>query len=331
MNVNNSSICETKPARYICSNVIEPKIILYSANTAPKFLVHNCFIWTGYRAFLPYRLCLKSVFIWSNETINIWTHLLGWIFFFSLMLYDNLVVLPEFKKHVTIMEFVIGNVSLLCFQICMAMSVGFHVFGCHSEKICQHWLGWDLTGISAAILGCYLPGIYYAFYCFPIWRDIYLAIVLLILVVTLVLPIFLRDYLSLRCAPLRITLYITTMLYGFIPAIHWVILSGGASSDWVQVFIPKLLVTYSIAGLAFAFYISDFPERCLPGRFDYFGHAHQWWHVLVVAALYYWHNAGLTFMKRRLVESCFLDNETLSLLNHTAFTGPSFDTVFQDV
>ena len=53
------------------------------------------------------------------------------------MLYDNLVVLPEFKKHVTIMEFVIGNVSLLCFQICMAMSVGFHVFGCHSEKICQ--------------------------------------------------------------------------------------------------------------------------------------------------------------------------------------------------
>ena len=105
----------------------------------------------------------------------------------------------------------------------------------------------------------------------------------------------------------------------------------GASSDWVQVFIPKLLVTYSIAGLAFAFYISDFPERCLPGRFDYFGHAHQWWHVLVVAALYYWHNAGLTFMKRRLVESCFLDNETLSLLNNTAFTGPSFDTVFQDV
>ena len=31
----------------------------------------------GYRAFLPYRLCLKSVFIWSNETINIWTHLIG--------------------------------------------------------------------------------------------------------------------------------------------------------------------------------------------------------------------------------------------------------------
>ena len=70
-------------------------------------------------------------------------------------------------------------------------------------------------------------------------------------------------------------------------------------------FFPKLLVTYGIAGSAFAFYISDFPERCFPGRFDFVGHAHQWWHVLVVAALYYWHQAGLSFMKRRLVESCF--------------------------
>ena len=62
----------------------------------------------------------------------------------------------------------------------------------------KHWLGWDLTGISAAILGCYLPGIYYAFYCFPVWRDIYLAIVLIILVITLVLPALLRDYLVKR-------------------------------------------------------------------------------------------------------------------------------------
>ena len=106
--------------------------------------------------------------------------------------------------------------------------------------------------------------------------------------------------------------------------------SGGLSSDWVQVFFPKLVVTYLIAGLAFAFYISDFPERCFPGRFDYFGHAHQWWHVLVVAALYYWHDAGLSFMKRRLVESCFndVDNGTYSSLNNTsAFDQrPFFDT-----
>ena len=106
--------------------------------------------------------------------------------------------------------------------------------------------------------------------------------------------------------------------------------SGGTTSGWVQVFFPKLIVTYSIAGFAFAFYISDFPERCFPGRFDYIGHAHQWWHVLVVAALYYWHEAGLSFMKRRLVESCFYENGTYSALNHTVHDGPPFINVFQD-
>ena len=81
--------------------------------------------------------------------------------------------------------------------------------------------------------------------------------------------------------------------------------TGGSSSPWVLVFFPKLIVTYLLAGSAFLFYISDFPERFFPGRFDYVGHAHQWWHVLIVGALYYWHQAGITFMKKRLAESCY--------------------------
>lgn len=40
------------------------------------------------------------------------------------------------------------------------------------------------------------------------------------------------------------------------------------------------------------------------GWVDYIGSSHQWWHVLVVAALYYWHNTGLMYVEFRLNNGC---------------------------
>lgn len=48
----------------------------------------------------------------------------------------------------------------------MLCSVGYHLFACHrSEKTSRRWLSLDYAGISVGILGCYVPGIFYAFYC----------------------------------------------------------------------------------------------------------------------------------------------------------------------
>ena len=45
---------------------------------------------TGYRACLGYDGCIRSIFKLHNETVNIWTHLLGFLFFFGLMVKDLL-------------------------------------------------------------------------------------------------------------------------------------------------------------------------------------------------------------------------------------------------
>lgn len=61
-----------------------------------------------------------------------------------------------------------GSVLLCVFssQVCMLCSVGYHLFACHrSEKTSRRWLSLDYAGISVGILGCYVPGIFYAFYC----------------------------------------------------------------------------------------------------------------------------------------------------------------------
>ena len=44
------------------------------------------------------------------------------------------------------------------------------MFNCHSEKIYHIWLALDLAGISLALCGCYVPSVYYAFYCQPVCK-----------------------------------------------------------------------------------------------------------------------------------------------------------------
>ena len=61
---------------------------------------------------------------------------------------------------------------ILTFQFCLLCSAGYHTFGCHSEHFYEKWLAIDLTGISIGVLGCYLPGVYYAFYCMQVSRFI---------------------------------------------------------------------------------------------------------------------------------------------------------------
>ncbi len=46
------------------------------------------------------------------------------------------------------------------------------------------------------------------------------------------------------------------------------------------------------------------PERFMPGLLDIFGHSHQWWHVLIVFGLMFWHHGGVVLATYRLNEGC---------------------------
>uniref|UniRef100_A0A8I3NXH7 Progestin and adipoQ receptor family member 3 n=1 Tax=Canis lupus familiaris TaxID=9615 RepID=A0A8I3NXH7_CANLF len=145
--------------------VLVPRgIRLYTYEQIPVSLKDNPYITDGYRAYLPSRLCIKSLFILSNETVNIWSHLLGFFLFFTLGIYDMTSVLPSASASRE--DFVICSICLFCFQVCMLCSVGYHLFSCHrSEKTCRRWMALDYAGISIGILGCYVSGVFYAFYC----------------------------------------------------------------------------------------------------------------------------------------------------------------------
>ncbi|XP_059682792.1 progestin and adipoQ receptor family member 3 isoform X2 [Gavia stellata] len=262
--------------------VLVPRgIRLYTYEQIPVFLKDNPYITDGYRAYLPSRLCLKSLFILSNETVNIWSHLLGFLLFFALGIYDLTAVLPA--AGASREDFVICSVCLFCFQVCMLCSVGYHLFCCHrSEKTSRRWMALDYAGISIGILGCYVSGVFYAFYC----NNIH------------------PSYLTQQWHRLRSIIFCSVSGYGIIPTIHWVWLNGGIGASIVQEFAPRVVVMYFIAAVAFLFYISKVPERYFPGQLNYLGSSHQVWHILAVVMLYWWHQSTVYIMQYRHSKPC---------------------------
>ena len=61
---------------------------LLKYDECPEYLKSNPYIRTGYRSTQSWHQCLRSVLSLHNETLNIWTHLLGFFFFLSLLLWD---------------------------------------------------------------------------------------------------------------------------------------------------------------------------------------------------------------------------------------------------
>ncbi|XP_048388326.1 progestin and adipoQ receptor family member 3a isoform X3 [Stegostoma tigrinum] len=254
--------------------VLVPRgIRLYTYEQLPSFLKDNPYITDGYRAYLPSKLCLKSLFILSNETVNIWSHLLGFFLFFSLGIYDMTTVLPAASASRD--DYVIYTICLFCFQVCMLCSVGYHLFCCHrSEKANRRWMALDYAGIAIGILGCYVPAVFYAFYCNEQWYS------------------------------LRALIFCCVSAYGFIPTIHWIWQNGGMNTPIVQAFVPRVFVMYLMGAIAIFFYITKIPERYFPGQLNYLGSSHQCWHVLVVLMFYWWHQTGVYIMQYRHNQPC---------------------------
>ncbi|XP_006813570.2 progestin and adipoQ receptor family member 3-like [Saccoglossus kowalevskii] len=192
----------------------------------------------------------------------------------------------------------------------MLCSTGYHIFCCHSENVAKWWLSMDLVGISMGLLGCYVPAIYYAFFCNEFWRCIYLVIVSCLMVVTLAVQLHPR-YLSSNWSIRRLILLCGVVGFGVLPVIHWIHLQGGYRTPIVMEFLPKVTVMYILGILALLFYATKFPERCCPGKVDYIGSSHQWWHITIIIAFFWWHQCGLLLMQFRYDNPC---SETLSVI-----------------
>ncbi|XP_015438154.1 PREDICTED: progestin and adipoQ receptor family member 3, partial [Dufourea novaeangliae] len=229
---------------------------LLSYKEAPEHLQHNPYILNGYRGYLTTKLCLESIFWWTNETVNIWSHIFGWMLFFGLTLYDLCLL----NIHAPMGDKVIVALLLICFQACMILSSVYHTFSCRSERDYWCFLSFDLFGIALSLLSIYMSGVYYAFWCHKELQRFYLITVLAIFIFAMILQI---PKLNVN-GNVKLVVFVAWAAYGVLPTLHWSIAMGGMDNPIVRMLLPRVLGMYVISGGAFAIYLTKIPERFFP-------------------------------------------------------------------
>lgn len=98
----------------------------------PQWMQDNDFLHFGHRPQLPsFKACLMSIFRLHTETGNIWTHLIGCIFFLGLSLYLYL-----FSPYTLNFEDkIVFGIYFLAVTVCLFFSTVFHTFSCHSHEV----------------------------------------------------------------------------------------------------------------------------------------------------------------------------------------------------
>ncbi|XP_053646142.2 progestin and adipoQ receptor family member 3 isoform X1 [Cherax quadricarinatus] len=309
---------------------------------APAFLRFNPFIKKGYRSNLSTAQCFNSILSWNNETLNVWSHLFGFAVFLGLFVYDTTIVFYKYKG--TENDAIVASFVLLSFMTCMLLSSLYHTLNCRSEDSLKKWLSYDIFGISTSFLAIFLSGIYYGFWCpeYLFHRYLYMSMVCILFAGAMTF-ILTPKLMGQEWEWARVTLFTGWAISGLLPTIHWTYLHGGIESSIVQIFLPRIFIMYGISGAAVIVYVWKVPERyfpaaishrgrvtpqkrnkvffslhllilimattqrlttVLPSRFDFIGASHQLWHLIIIAALVYWHQTGLEYARFRLTYGC---------------------------
>ena len=124
------------------------------------------FIQYGYRANVGYLDSTKSICKIHNETGNIWSHLLGFIFLsyrlwqFSTGKFDDVF-------YSSTETTVITSAAMISGMICLYLSTQYHTFCDIGPKEYHFFLQYDFLGIIIMIFGYAFAGIWLAFTWHP--------------------------------------------------------------------------------------------------------------------------------------------------------------------
>lgn len=275
-------------------------IQLYNFPDVPEVQQFNPYVLSGYRAYLLFPDCIRSVMMWSNELLNVWSHVFSFFIFTYLLMYDQLCILPDY--NCAMVDHIILFIFYFCCQICMLCSSYYHTFLCHQERtVVEAALSIDLVGITTGILGCYIAGLYYSLYCYKQLRAFYMIFCPFVIFFTTGVMMSNPDYRSDSGRPLRIVHNTMIILMGICPFVNLTFIAPTSEIGYV---IPGIVNFYLILAVALFFFVSKFPERCFPGRFDFIGQSHTIWHVIITLALLYFRRFILNLFEYRSNSQC---------------------------
>ncbi|EFY91687.1 hypothetical protein J3458_004915 [Metarhizium acridum] len=248
----------------------------------PPWRRDNAFIHSGYRQIrASYAHSFQSLFYLHNESVNIWTHLLGALAAAVSSVYVYCVLHPRYEaatsSDVLVFSCFFGGAIL-----CLGMSATFHALVDHSEAVAKWGNKLDYTGIVALIVGSYVPALYYGFFCSPALMSAYLYLICTLGIGCAVVS-WVERFRTPKWRVYRASMFVGLGLSGVVPVIHGMSVYGYAGLE------ERMSISWVIAqGAMYIFgavlYAVRWPERSFPGSFDIWGSSHQIFHVFVLLA-----------------------------------------------
>ncbi|KAL3295422.1 hemolysin iii family channel protein [Colletotrichum asianum] len=248
----------------------------------PHWRRDNAFIISGYRPDSnSYLGSFKSLGYLHNESVNIWSHLLGAVAFLFGGTFLYTVIAPRYESASAADLFVFA-----CFfagaVACLGMSATYHALCNHSPEVAKWGNKLDYSGIVFLIVGSYVPALYYGFFCHTNLMKIYLSTIVL-LGLGCGMVSWLEHFRTPQYRTFRACMFVALGTSGVVPVIHGLTVYGRAemenrmSLSWV--------VLHGAMYIFGAFlYAARWPERSYPRTFDIWGSSHQIFHFFVVLA-----------------------------------------------
>ncbi|GAA5860768.1 hypothetical protein JCM5353_003115 [Sporobolomyces roseus] len=267
----------------------------------------NSYIRSGYRKLTnSYWKALKTIPHWHNESVNIWSHLIGSflaIFTLAYLLLDTspstsltkhrqgwsapFAGLPYPFPHpkqpsVDYADTLGFAIFLISAATCLGFSALFHTFMAHSMEVAHWWNRLDYIGIVILISGTFVPATHYGFFCDPHLRNLYIGLIYTASAATIYVVIS-PNARTPAFRRIRTWLFISLGLSAVLPVGHAIHRYGlEAASANIALFWLALGGAFYIVGALL--YAERTPERFSPGRFDFFGSSHQIFHILICLA-----------------------------------------------
>ncbi|AMD20947.1 HEL334Wp [Eremothecium sinecaudum] len=247
----------------------------------PDWQKDNDLIWTGYvKETNSIRACLRSMTYFNNESVNIYTHLVPSITYLVVLLLLTQLVLDKVVPGSTFREYLMINLYLVGAVTCLMCSSCFHCLKHHSEKHNNVWSKVDYVGIIVQISCSILSLLYYGLYD---QFSLFLFFACFTLVLSCCCTVFvLHDkFNSVAFRPIRAVFFTVFGLSGIIPVLAGY-LHPGIAGWMIRIQLKFVIIEAIFYILGVVLYGLRIPEALAPGKFDFVGHSHQIFHIMVV-------------------------------------------------
>ncbi|KAI8988881.1 hemolysin-III related-domain-containing protein [Pilobolus umbonatus] len=260
----------------------------------------NQYVLSGYRFYRSTKDCLRSLFKLHNETMNIWSHLTGFIFFAFLSVNMFQRKFPDASNG----DLMIFTAFCLASLTCLLCSSIYHTFICHSAAHVKSVTATlDYIGITFLITASISMVTHFGFYCESTPRNRYMLFSSLIGSIGVILPFF-KFFDTKRYRPLRIGLFVAMAFSSVIPLLHLTSLKGAMAT---MAYLKPSFLGALMYACGVTVYAKRFPEKFFPGRFDFMGMtSHAIWHIFVCLGILFHYFGSFHFYSMRESYGCML-------------------------